>query len=299
MLNYLYKKTNHFRNKFSDIERLTNISESLDIVNLGSNQPKYAFDYTSCDDVKGMNWGVGPQSLEYDFAILRKCSRYLHDNSVVLIPICPLKFFLTRHKGIDIHIKYYGFLPKEDIVDYSDKLYITEIKHPIYYHPKRLKFLLKDVGASSDIMRMDCNPMDEIQLRRDADRWIDCWNREFNIDIDNLELSEDNKESIRFNIDLLNKMLAYCIQHKFKPIIMTLPVTEYLGNKFSKEFLDSHVMRYIEQANKDYNCPTLFYLKGNKFKDKDLYFNSFFMNAKGRNLFTHEVVKELRNRRIL
>lgn len=298
-INCIYKKTNHFNNKFLDIERLKNISESLDIVNLGSNQPKYAFDYTLCNGIKGMNWGVGPQSLEYDFAILRKCSHSLHKDSVVLIPICPLKFFLTRHKGIDIHIKYYGFLPKEDIIDYSDKFINTEIKYPLYYHPKRVKFLLKDVSSSNDIMLVENNPMDESQLRRDADRWIDCWNREFNIDIDNLELSEDNRESIRFNIELLRQILLYCREHSLKAVIMTLPVTGYLGSRFSREFVCNHVVRYIEQANEGYACPTLYYLKGEKFQDPDLYFNSFFMNRKGRRLFTQDVVNELRYRKIL
>lgn len=100
-------------------------------------------------------------------------------------------------------------------------------------------------------------------------------------------------------IQIASKCDIFINNAGIKAVVMTLPVTGYLGNKFSKKFLDNHVMRYIEQANKDYDCPTLFYLKGNKFKDKDLYFNSFFMNAKGRNLFIHEVVKELRDRRIL
>lgn len=299
MLNYLYKKTNHFKNKFLDIERLKNISENLDLVNLGSNQPKYAFDYTYSDGIKGMNWGVGPQSLEYDFAVLRRCSYALHGGSIVLIPICPLNFFLTRHDGVYIHVKYYGFLPKEDIVGYSEKLNKSEIKYPLYYHPKRLKFLLKDVKPSNDIIHVESNPMDKSQLEHDADWWIDCWNKEFNIDIGHLELSEDNKKSIRFNIELLKQMLEYCREHSFKPVIMTLPVTEYLGCKFSQEFIDNQIVRYIDEANADYGCQTLFYLKSGKFREPDLYFNSFFMNKKGRRHFTQDVINELRNRNIL
>lgn len=66
-----------------------------------------------------MNWGVGPQSLEYDFAILRKECHHLADNAVVLIPICVLNF-LYRHPFGE-HLKYYGILPDKDIVGYSQK----------------------------------------------------------------------------------------------------------------------------------------------------------------------------------
>ncbi len=113
ILNALYKRTNDYRNIFADTEKFRNdasIPNGLQLVNLGSNHPKYGFNYDGLN-VKAMNWAVGPQSLEYDFAILRKECHHLADNAVVLIPICVLKFFLYRHPFGE-HMKYYGILPK-------------------------------------------------------------------------------------------------------------------------------------------------------------------------------------------
>ena len=95
ILNALYKRTNDYRNIFADTEKFRNdasIPNGLQLVNPGSNHPKYGFNYDGLN-VKAMNWAVGPQSLEYDFAILRKECHHLADNAVVLIPICVLKFF--------------------------------------------------------------------------------------------------------------------------------------------------------------------------------------------------------------
>lgn len=138
ILNALYKRTNDYRNIFADTEKFRNdasIPNGLQLVNLGSNHPKYGFNYDGLN-VKAMNWAVGPQSLEYDFAILRKECHHLADNAVVLIPICVLKFFLYRHPFGE-HMKYYGILPKEDIVGYSLKTKITLIDYPCNFILKR------------------------------------------------------------------------------------------------------------------------------------------------------------------
>ena len=72
-LNALYKSTNAFQNQFIDITKFQNLKDEdrFDIVNLGSNLPKFAFDYSETG-VKGMNWAVGPQTFMYDFVVLKK-----------------------------------------------------------------------------------------------------------------------------------------------------------------------------------------------------------------------------------
>ena len=94
VLNAIYKQTNAFQNKFVDIKKFQNLKETdrFDVVNLGSNQPKFAFDYSGLN-IKGANWAVGPQTFQYDFVLLKKYSKHLNAGAVVIIPVCPLKFF--------------------------------------------------------------------------------------------------------------------------------------------------------------------------------------------------------------
>ena len=62
-------------------------------------------------------------------------------------------------------MKYYGILPKEDIVGYSLKTKITLIDYPLQFHPKKIKRLIKDVPAVTNNLLIDTNPMNETQLK--------------------------------------------------------------------------------------------------------------------------------------
>lgn len=298
-MNALYKRTNDYRNIFADTEKFRNdasIPNGLQLVNLGSNHPKFGFNYDGLN-VKAMNWAVGPQSLEYDFAILRKECHHLADKAAVLIPICVLNFFLYRHPFGD-HLKYYGILPEDDIVEYSKKTKLTHIDYPLLFHPKKLKRLIKDVPTASDRLLINNNQMNENQLKTDADFWINCWNREFDIDINNLVLSDINKTNIKRNIHLLHEMILFCLDRKLRPVICILPVTDYLGNRFSEDFVNNQILAYVHEANTQ-KCLVLNHLKDKRFTDSSLYINSFFFNLHGRKQFTKMIIEELKDNQIL
>mgnify|MGYP006874335659 FL=1 len=299
LMNALYKRTNDYRNIFADTDKFRHddsIPNDLQLVNLGSNHPKFGFDYDGLG-IKAMNWAVGPQSLEYDFAILRKECHHLADKAVVLIPICVLNFFLYRHPFGE-HLKYYGVLPKEDIVGYSQKTKLAHIDCPLLFHPKKLKRLIKDVPMISDRLSTNVNPMNEEQLKADADFWINCWNREFGIDINHLVLSDKNKIDIKRNVRILQELIQFCKDRGLRPVICILPVTEYLGSKFSDDFVEHQILDYVKEANQQ-GCPVLNHLKDNRFSDSSLYINSFFFNLHGRKLFTKKLVEELKDKNIL
>ena len=294
ILNALYKRTNHFNNQFVDVRKYWDMSKfpkDLQIVNLGSNHPKFGLDYSETG-IKGENCAVGPQTFEYDFAILKKITPYLVSNAVVLIPICLQNFFLYRQKSRAVHAKYYTFLPKEDIVNYSRWEQIKLLKYPLFFHPSLLRFLIRDVKKDTRLELTE-NPMkDADQLCKDAKYWIDCWNREFNITLPTPVLSEENKSDIQHNIDILRETLHYCQEHSFMAVVMLLPVTEYLSSRYTEDFIQNHILRYIDEANQ-VGAPVLNYLKDTRFASPDLYINSFFMNKKGRILFTGEVVSRV------
>ena len=214
-----------------------------------------------------------------------------------MIPICVLKFFLYRHPFGE-HLKYYGILPDKDIVGYSQKTKTAYIDYPLLFHPKKIKRLIKDIPAASNRLLIDTNPMDKKQLRADADFWINCWNREFNIDISNLVLSDINKSNINRNIHLLHEMIQFCLDRKLRPVICILPVTDYLGNRFSEDFVNNQILAYVNEANTQ-KCPVLNHLKDKRFTDSSLYINSFFFNLHGRKQFTKMIIEELKDNQIL
>ena len=287
--NALYKRTNHYNNQFVDVRKYWDMStfpKDLQVVNLGSNHPKFGFDYSETG-LNAMNCAVGPQTLEYDFAILRKITPNLASGAIVIIPICLLKFFLYRQKSRSVHAKYYTFLSREDIVGYSKLEQIRLLKYPLIFNPRLLRFVIRDVPKDTRLELTE-NPMkDTVALNKDADMWINCWNREFNISLPNPKLSKENESDISQNICILREMLEYCKLHNFKPIITILPVTKYLSSRFTDEFINEHILRYIVAAN-SVNAPVLNYLMDERFTAPELYINSFFMNRRGRRLFSQE-----------
>lgn len=300
LLNALYKRTNHFRNQFIDVRKFSvkgGVGDNLEIVNLGSNHPKFGFDYSGLG-VKGENWAVGPETFEYDFAVLRKNSSHLAPGAIVVLPICLQKIFLYRQKNRPVHLKYYSFLEPENIVGYSKKELWCDYMFPLFFHPKRLRYLLKDIGKD-DRLSLDENPCKtEVELNKDADYWINCWNNEFGYKLPNPTLLPHHRNDVLKNIRLLKEMIEYCQSRGLKPVVAILPVTNYLYSRFTPEYIEKYVIGYINDANKA-KVPLMNYLTDDRFTDPSLYINSFFFNAKGRKKFTKQFIEDLRAQSIL
>lgn len=299
-LNALYKRTNSYRNQFIDVRKFSikrGDGDNLQIVNLGSNHPKFGFDYSGLN-VRGENWAVGPQTLEYDFTILRNNVSHLAPNAVVVIPICLLKLFLYRQKGRTVHTKYYTFLKPKDIVEYSQLDKWSNYSFPLLFHPMRLRNLLMDVKKDNRLS-LDVNLCKtEVDLNKDADRWIDIWNKEFDIKLPTPTLSAENKSDIQKNIHILKEMIEFCLSKGLRPVIAILPVTNYLYSRFTPEFIENHILAYIAEAN-EVKVPVKNYLTDERYTDSSLYINSFFFNTKGRKKFTKQFIEDLRAQSIL
>lgn len=300
ILNALYKRTNSFQNQFVDVRKFSvegGVGNNLEIVNLGSNHPKFGFDYSEVD-VLGENWAIGPETFEYDYSVLRKNASHLAAGAVVVLPICLLNFFLYRQKSRVIHVKYYSFLEAKDIVGYSRKEKWSNYSFPLFFHPLRVRFLIRDTKMDNRFLLRENQCKTEEELNKDAEFWIECWNREFDIKLPVPSLSQENRNDILHNINILKDMIGYCLSKGFNPVIVILPVTNNLYSRFTSEFIEQHILKYIADAN-EAEIPVVNYLTDNRFTDPSLYINSFFFNAIGRKEFTKQFVKDLRVQSIL
>jgi hypothetical protein len=292
VVNKAYKNTNFYKNKFVDTYKIKNIPQNLEVVNLGSNQPKFAFDYSQ-NDVLGMSWAVGPQTLEYDFRILKNYHSYLKKDAKVIIALSPFQFFLDKYKNDAANHKYYKFLDPSLIDGYSlikKRLYID---FPIFTAKKQILRILKDVPADKRL-ELDINPLNIEKIKQDAQKWVDGWKKQFGIkELDNIILSEENKTNIDKNIKLLKEMVAFCKERKYEPVLLVLPVTKELSSLFPDEFVEKYILNPIMQANEE-NANFLNYWKDEKFEATQNYVDSFFMNKIGRNKFTQQVLEDLK-----
>lgn len=291
IVNKLFKNTNFYKNKFIDTHKFKNMPKNIEIVNLGSNQPKFAFDYSGLS-ISGMNWGVGPQSFTYDFRVLKSFYSNLKPKCRVLIPVCPLKFFLLSSKNNASNHKYYNFLEANYIDNYSNLTKKLCIDYPVFTAKKQILRIVKDTKADNRL-ELENNPMNKEEIKKDALFWVKSWKKQFKLDnLENINLSDENKTNIRKNIDILKDMIDFCLEKKLEPVLIVIPVTKELSSFFPDTFIKEQIIDYINKANEK-NVRFLNYWKDERFEDEAYYFNSFFMNKIGRKEFTKQVLRDL------
>ena len=269
---------------------------NYDLVNLGSSGGKWAFDYSGLG-MKAMNWAQQPQTLLEDYNLLRHFHSILKQGGYVLITIMPFTG-LNKKTGLMDAMKYVKFdIQGEPIQPYMFKEAQRYAKYPILFKKPAVKALLKYLLGKDKPMKInpttqkDSNPMNQEQLETDAKRWIDGWKHQFNISDFDAPLTEENKKGRNYRIDLMRQLIDFCVERGYKPVYVIHPVTEHLAKYYTHTFEETYIYGYLKQV--DRNVLTLDYSKSMEFRDDNLYFNSFFLNMRGRKLFTKRVLSDL------
>lgn len=302
----LIEKTNWYKSMFIDINHETypdNVwyrkhdERNYDVVNLGSSGGKWAFDYSGLN-VKAMNWAQQPQTLLEDYNLLRHFHSILKKDGYVLITIMPFTG-LNKKTGLMDAMKYVKFdIQGEPIQPYMFKEAQRYATYPILFKKPAVKALIKyllgkdkKVGVPTET-QLDYNPMTLAELEADAKRWIDGWKRQFGISDFDAPLTKENEEGRAYRIKLMQTLIDFCTERGYKPVYVIPPVTEHLAKYYTSKFEETYIYSYLQAVNRD--VLTLDYSKDDDFrKNGNLFFNSFFLNRKGRKKFTYTVLKEL------
>lgn len=293
--NKAIKRLSWYTQVFGDILKFKNLSNHLGIVNLGSNTGKYGFDY-HVSEKNGANWAVGPQALEYDLYILRKYVQNIEPGGIVLIPICPFSGILDCYTDVRSYDKYHLILDAKDIPCYSlkakrmMKLYIAFPLLRIFVNPRSFALFL--LGRSRQVS-LSYNPLDTVELQKDARRWIDGWKRQFGIKELGEDLSREHIIAIEKNQQIVMEIIKFCKERELRPFLVLLPVTKYLNRYFTATVKELYIYDFIRSVRETVNVPLLDYMNDTNLSNEDLFFNSFFLNAKGRKVFTEKVLNDI------
>lgn len=270
---------------------------NFDIVNLGSSGGKWAFDYSDLD-IKAMNWAQQPQTLLEDYNLLRHYHSILRKGGYVLIIIMPFSG-LNKETGLMDAFKYVNLdCQGEPIQPFLYKEACRYARYPILFKKQAAKALIKYIlgkERKSDKYahtKVTHNPMSSTQLEEDAKRWIDGWKRQFGIDDFKAPLTPKNMAGREYRVNLMRQLVDFCAERGYKPVYVIPPVTKHLGKYFTSKFQKLYIYDFLQQIDRD--VQTLDYSKDVELMEDDLYFNSFFLNARGRKLFTAKVLKDLK-----
>lgn len=300
-VNKLLKRTNWYQNYFcftsqfiSNAGYRDNLVRNYEAINLGSNPARFAFFY---ENAIGQNWSTGTQGLDMDLEVLKYFHSYIKKGGYVLIPIVPfssISSYLKLENAPKSYIaKYVSILDGYQSSHLPNVQKVIRWKRfPLLYHPFAIRFLIRDVAKDRRLELAD-QMMESIDLIVDAEKWMRSWEKEFNIN--NLESSLNNSLQQCRNISVKNiqNIIDFCLERDLNPVLIFPPMTKYLSCKFTKKMREIYVYSFIQQANQK-NIPFLDYWDDERFSDSSLYFNSFFLNLKGRKLFTKQVLEDLK-----
>ena len=291
LINILYKNTNHYKNSIANVKKfIDGVPNNLEIINLGSSYSMYGYSY---DDIplNGFNMALSPQSFMYDFKILKQYSSYLSEGCIVLLNITILSFGENENYKDDmINHKYYHFLKKDKIENYSLLKYLKIIYFPLLFKPSLVSFIIKDSVKNNDFS-VQYNQYKLNDITKIANNRLAGWSNSFNLNnmIEGEQVSS-HLEAVKEKKTILENMINYCYEKGFRPVIVIPPVSGILRDKISNEFVKSFLHQNIENIE----VPILDYWFDEEFKDKEFYIHCDFLNAKGREKFTKKVLEDLK-----
>lgn len=301
-LNWLLKKTDWWKNQFvfthqfiSNQGYRENLTRNIEIVNVGSNPARFAFDYD--DLILGANWSTGNQGLDMDYQLLRFYHSFMKEGATVLIPIVPFSsvsayLIPSIYKDKSYMVKFYS------VLDYLQTEYLPQFKHvrywykyPLLFNWLAVRFLLRDVKPDKRILYDSdlTNRVDAVT----AELLMDNWKSEFNIKDLEAPLSSELQEARKQSVQLMRNMLEYLVERGYKPVFIIPPVSKMLSTYLTEPFRERYIDSFIREFS-EYNVPYFDYTKVLEFQADDLFFNDLFMNVKGRTTFTKRVLTDLK-----
>ena len=289
--NKIIRRTQWYDRYWNGVQKFWYLNRfNLDVVNLGSNSGKYAFDYEGLP-VSGMNWAIGSQSLVHDFNILKNYFSYLKAGATVIISLCPFSSLVSKYTKTT-NLKYYTFLHPATILDFDEKERIKALKikqSPIREMPLFcIKHTVKEV-----VKYFVHKPSPACDMEKNAATFIDSWKKQFGIEDLDAPLSGQHCKEQENRIQVLKEMIVFCRERDLKPVLVIPPVHPSLRKRLSAHCRENYIYSFIRKANVQH-VPFLDYMDDERFNDDKCFLNSFFMSKEGAKMFTKTILEDLK-----
>lgn len=282
-----YKKYFHFANKMKDIP------DDLQIVNLGTTAAFYAFDYSKIK-VPAMNMAIYTQTFNYDLKILQKYAKHISENAIILITIeYPIFLFpdIPENRP-EVHNQFNKILRVE-----NKNLSKTLKSYCLLLFPF---FIKKSAGSILHMINLETEngKKNHFTLREREAKiaekikgwWSACGLTEKDLSED--KLSVQVKKRLNASCLNLNELLNYCMDMSWKPVLILLPYSKQMNESLEQVLLNricySNLSDFIERG-----IPLLDYSHDPRLSDGDLYMDMEYLNEKGRALFSDIVIQDL------
>lgn len=279
VLNAIYIRTPYYQNQVRPIKKFQDgVPDNLDIMNTGSNHAFFSIDW-SIVGINGFSLASGPQTISWDHRLVKKYVSKINRGGVLLIVISPLHLGFLEYPNDSSNRRYYFFMKKNEIPNYTLWKKIKYTYFPIleswrniihcFYHRGTL---VTDRTASLEYAEEQMNQR------------IEGWKKQFMLnDLQHQKSLAHLQVNIRRAGQVLSDIVSYARINDIHPIILIPPFSSVINKKISDEFLQAIIYTPVKSIVK--RVPVLDYIRDERFQDYRLYQNGDFMNAEGRKVF--------------
>lgn len=294
-LNAAYQNTNFYRS-MNELYWLKNYPDQIELLNLGNSHAMASLRYSKFYDGVAHNFATSSQPFFYDYGVLRHVEDSVAPGAVVIIPVSYFDWFYNYPKlfGEDVdsyNRRYYSLLPPQYMYDYDFEEHVKYGLLPVLTAKENLQYIFHDVNLPQlDAVDLTCHPNKLAIAQGKADAWIN----------EVMELGEGKQEILQTNVSDFKKLVDYCYEKGYTPVVITLPVTQELTAQFSAQFLEEFdaitqdvLSEYPGLVYLDYSRDAAFSTHPEYFRDSD------HLNSIGGDLLTQRLLRDLADRGIL
>ena len=299
LLNSIYKSSVAYKNANVSISKFKeSIPDKLIFVNFGSTYAMYAFNGYKDLRLNAFNFSTDAQSLEMDDILLRKYSTHIAPGATVVICLAACVTYY-RYSMVADKDRYYEFLGKEEIPDYS---IVKAVRCSFSISPKRIKSLVISFvkGHTVKTIYSDYSSIPSLETMKNnmkemADGWITLFHLKNLKEKDDSPVNETNKI---YNTNVLKSMFEYCLLKGWKPVVVIPPFSDLLNNYFGDEFVSSSLGDMVKNAIGDLDIPLLNYRKHPAFQEDYYSFldGGFRLNKNGSIKFVKMLLRDLNDK---
>lgn len=259
-------------------EELENMN-ALTVANFGTGMAFHDFAYDAIS-INAFNFALTQQTLQMDYKLMcHYHNKFANGCKIILmLPYCI--FCAEKIKGTEeIYNRYYAILSEREVVDVCSGTY-QEYREKLRYSPVHMADYKLELEVT-----LDTNQMEE-----QSEEAIVNWMEQLDIiSFSSGALSLQVKEGIKKNKKWLQKILSFCKEKDFEPIIVIPPMSEVLLDKISMEFRASHFYQPLYEVVGE-DVQILDYSTDTKFCNPNLYGWPGFLIQDAAKEFTKDVL---------
>lgn len=287
------RQSNWYHSLFPHLYEYERLSRNADVICIGSTPAKNAIDFIGIEGVSGYNLAVCPETIFYDFQVLKNYHSYLKKGGTILFVLCPftfLKDFYRNEFGSEsyLNIRYYPILHRAMIDTFDINLYNKYVLNPLSISWKAKVRSIIDSKSVVPIYESN-NETPEQSSSRCKNR-LSTWMREFDMtDLDPRHIPEQTENAIKGNIRIFQEMKEFIEERGYKAHIIIPPFPKEMVDLIPRDLVEHNLFKPVSQTG----IPSINFYGKEGWLDRDLFYHGFLLNNRGRKLLTQDVLSRI------